>query len=57
MLIRPLPKPTYREELKGDTEHSTTAYIEIREDASTGSTYKLSLEATLGKRSIENYYI
>nr|WP_232202742.1 palindromic element RPE1 domain-containing protein [Rickettsia montanensis] len=55
--MRPLPKPAYREELKGDTEHSTTAYIEIREDASTGSTYKLPLEAMLGKRSIEIYYI
>nr|WP_082623663.1 palindromic element RPE1 domain-containing protein [Rickettsia rhipicephali] len=51
------PKPAYREEFKGDTEHSTTAYIEIREDASTGSTYKLPLEVTLGKRSIEIYYI
>nr|WP_232218729.1 palindromic element RPE1 domain-containing protein [Rickettsia conorii] len=29
--MRPLPKPAYREEFKGDTEHSTTAYIEIRE--------------------------
>ncbi|MFV9858126.1 MAG: palindromic element RPE1 domain-containing protein [Rickettsia slovaca] len=55
--MRPLPKPTYREEFNGDTGHSTTAYIEIREDASTESTYKLSLETTLGKRSIENYYI
>ncbi|USD86100.1 palindromic element RPE1 domain-containing protein [Rickettsia rickettsii str. 'Sheila Smith'] len=42
--MRPLPKPTYREEFNGDTGHSTTAYIEIREDASTESTYKLSLD-------------
>nr|WP_230453756.1 palindromic element RPE1 domain-containing protein [Rickettsia rickettsii] len=39
--MRPLPKPTYREEFNGDTGHSTTAYIEIREDA---TTYKLSLD-------------
>ncbi|HJD55053.1 MAG TPA: palindromic element RPE1 domain-containing protein [Rickettsia endosymbiont of Proechinophthirus fluctus] len=55
--MRPLPKPTYREAFNGDTGQSTTAYIEIREDTSTESTYKLSLKTTLGKRSIENYYI
>nr|WP_081427926.1 MULTISPECIES: palindromic element RPE1 domain-containing protein [spotted fever group] len=56
-LLDLFPSVASREEFKGDTEHSTTAYIEIREDASTGSTYKLPLEATLGKRSIEIYYI
>ncbi|CEO17717.1 OstA-like protein [Rickettsia monacensis] len=51
--IRHLSKPTYREEFKGDTERSTAAYIEdIREDASTGSTSKLPLEAKFRKMSI-----
>ncbi|MCZ6896662.1 MAG: palindromic element RPE1 domain-containing protein, partial [Rickettsia endosymbiont of Ixodes ricinus] len=42
---RHLSKPAYREEFKGDTERSTTAYTLVREDASTGSTYKFPLEA------------
>ncbi|MFV9856156.1 MAG: palindromic element RPE1 domain-containing protein, partial [Rickettsia aeschlimannii] len=42
---RHLSKPAYREEFKGDTERSTTTYMGIREDASTGSTSKLPLEA------------
>ena len=50
--IRHLSKPTYREEFKGDTERSTAAYIDIREDASTGSTSKLPLEAKFRKMSI-----
>ena len=52
--IRHLSKPAYREEFKGDTEAlATAAYIEVREDASTGSTYKLPLEAKFGKMSID----
>ncbi|MCZ6896917.1 MAG: bifunctional peptide chain release factor N(5)-glutamine methyltransferase PrmC/tRNA (guanosine(46)-N7)-methyltransferase TrmB [Rickettsia endosymbiont of Ixodes ricinus] len=52
---RHLSKPAYREEFKGDTSPRTTAYIDIREDSSTGSTYKLPLEAKFGKMSnIEN---
>ncbi|XLM33372.1 MAG: palindromic element RPE1 domain-containing protein [Rickettsia africae] len=51
--VRHLSKPTYREEFKRDTEHSTTAYIDIREDASTGSTSKLPLEVKFGKMSID----
>ncbi|MGL4226659.1 MAG: palindromic element RPE1 domain-containing protein, partial [Rickettsia sp.] len=35
-----------KEEFEGDTERSTAAYILVREDASTGSTYKLPLEAS-----------
>ncbi|MCC8406062.1 MAG: palindromic element RPE1 domain-containing protein [Rickettsia endosymbiont of Sceptobius lativentris] len=35
---------SYNEEFEGNTERSTTAYINIREDASTGLTYKLPLE-------------
>nr|WP_032138617.1 palindromic element RPE1 domain-containing protein [Rickettsia tamurae] len=50
--IRYLSKPAYREEFKGDTERSTAAYIDIREDASTGSTFKLPLEAKFRKISI-----
>ncbi|WP_103897289.1 palindromic element RPE1 domain-containing protein [Rickettsia fournieri] len=51
--VRHLSKPAYREEFKRDTEHSTAAYIDIREDASTGSTSKLPLEAKFGKMSID----
>ncbi|BBJ32221.1 guanylate kinase [Rickettsia asiatica] len=46
---RVLQKFAYREEFKGDTEHSTAAYIDIREDASTGSTSKLPLEVEFPK--------
>ncbi|CAK6508677.1 MAG: palindromic element RPE1 domain-containing protein [Rickettsia helvetica] len=35
-----------KEEFEGDTKRSTAAYKEVREDASTGSTYKLPLEAS-----------
>ena len=51
--VRHLSKPTYREEFKIDTGRSTTAYIDIREDSSTGSTYKSPLEAKFGKMSID----
>ncbi|WP_242402844.1 GTPase Era [Rickettsia monacensis] len=51
MTNRHLPKPAYREEFKGDTECSTAAYTLVREDASTGSTSKLPLEAKFGKMS------
>ena len=51
--VRHLSKPTYREEFKRDTERSTAAYIDIREDASTGSTSKLPLEVKFGKMSID----
>ncbi len=49
--IRHFSKPVYREELKGDTERSTAAYTLVREDASTGTASKLSLEAKCGKMS------
>nr|WP_245207567.1 palindromic element RPE1 domain-containing protein [Rickettsia fournieri] len=32
-----------KEELEESTEHSTVAYIKVREDASTGLTYKFYL--------------
>ncbi|WP_045800169.1 palindromic element RPE1 domain-containing protein [Rickettsia amblyommatis] len=51
--VRHLSKPTYREEFKRDTERSTAAYIDIHEDASTGLTSKLPLEAKFGKMSID----
>ncbi|MCC8461935.1 MAG: palindromic element RPE1 domain-containing protein [Rickettsia endosymbiont of Ecitomorpha arachnoides] len=35
-----------KEEFAGNTEHSTAAYTLVREDASTGLTYKLPLEAS-----------
>ncbi|CEO16581.1 hypothetical protein RMONA_00795 [Rickettsia monacensis] len=35
-----------KEEFEGDTERRTAAYKEVREDASTVSTYKLPLEAS-----------
>ncbi|MCC8467190.1 MAG: RsmD family RNA methyltransferase [Rickettsia endosymbiont of Eriopis connexa] len=53
---RHLSKPTYREEFKGDTDTlATAAYTLVREDASTGSTYKLPLEAKFGKMSNESF--
>ncbi|QQV75218.1 hypothetical protein H6P87_00767 [Rickettsia tillamookensis] len=54
LLIRHLSKPAYREEFKGYTERSTAAYTLVREDASTGSTSKLPLEAKFGKMSIDD---
>nr|WP_218460731.1 palindromic element RPE1 domain-containing protein [Rickettsia sp. TH2014] len=53
---RPLEKLAYREEFEGDTERRTAAYIDIREDSSTGSTYKLPLEVEFPKRSNEKLY-
>ncbi|QCS24753.1 palindromic element RPE1 domain-containing protein [Rickettsia parkeri] len=38
-----------KEAFEGDMERGTAAYIDVREDASTGSTYKLPLEASLKK--------
>lgn len=40
-IIRPLSKLAYRGKFKGDTEHRTVAYIDIRENSATYSTYKL----------------
>jgi len=48
---RPLRKLAYREEFEGDTEHRTAAYLNVREDSSTGSTYKLPLEVEFPKKS------
>ena len=48
---RPLRKLAYREEVGGDTERRTATYSNVREDSSTGSTYKLPLEVEFPKRS------
>ncbi|BBJ31374.1 hypothetical protein RAS_04830 [Rickettsia asiatica] len=48
---RHLSKPAYREEFKGDTSPRTAAYTNVHEDLSTGSMYKLPLEAKFGKMS------
>ncbi|MDJ1288819.1 MAG: palindromic element RPE1 domain-containing protein, partial [Candidatus Midichloria mitochondrii] len=41
-----------KEEFKGDTERRTAAYTSVREDSSTGSTYKLPLEASYARSLI-----
>nr|WP_193427814.1 palindromic element RPE1 domain-containing protein [Rickettsia honei] len=47
---------SYKEELEGNTEHSTAAYIKVREDASTGLTYKLPLEGGYARSLLINTY-
>lgn len=42
-----------KEAFEGDTERGTAAYIDGREDASTGSTYKLPLEAIYVRRLVK----
>ncbi|MCC8418947.1 MAG: palindromic element RPE1 domain-containing protein [Rickettsia endosymbiont of Glossina mortisans submortisans] len=51
--MRLLLKLAYREEFEGDTERRTAAYINIREDSSTGPTYKLTLEVEFQKKPIK----
>ncbi|MFP3120328.1 cytochrome c oxidase subunit II [Rickettsia sp. R2] len=55
-IIRHLAKPAYREEFKGDTSPRTAAYKSVREDSSTGLTYKLPPKAKFGKMSITLIY-
>ncbi len=55
--FRHLAKFAYREEFKGNTERSTTAYTLVREDASTGLTYKLPLEVEFGKMSVDLLWV
>ncbi|CAK6507812.1 palindromic element RPE1 domain-containing protein [Rickettsia helvetica] len=38
-----------KEEFEGNTERRTAAYILVREDSSTGLTYKLPLEASYAR--------
>lgn len=49
-----LRKLAYGREFEGDTEHRTAAYTSVREDSSTGSTYKLPAEVEFPKRT-SNY--
>ncbi|HJD56066.1 MAG TPA: palindromic element RPE1 domain-containing protein [Rickettsia endosymbiont of Pyrocoelia pectoralis] len=48
---RPFQKFAYKEEFEGDTERRTAAYKSVREDSSTGSTYKLPLEVEFSEKS------
>lgn len=48
---RHLQKLAYREEFEGETARRTAAYIEVRKDSSTGSTYKLPLAVEFLKMS------
>ncbi|MCC8397768.1 MAG: palindromic element RPE1 domain-containing protein [Rickettsia endosymbiont of Labidopullus appendiculatus] len=48
---RPLAKLAYAEEFEGDAERRTAAYLSVREDSSTASTYKLPAEVEFCKRS------
>ncbi|XVN42643.1 MAG: DNA polymerase III subunit alpha [Candidatus Rickettsia vulgarisii] len=50
---RPLSKLATDEGFEGDTERRTGAYINVREDPSTGSTYKSPAEVEFPKRSNE----
>ncbi|WP_218461002.1 UDP-N-acetylmuramoyl-L-alanine--D-glutamate ligase [Rickettsia sp. TH2014] len=43
-----------KEEFVGDTERRTAAYIDIREESSTGSTHKLPLEASYARSLIND---
>lgn len=52
-LNRPLSKLACAEEFEGDMEHITAAYSSVREDSSTGSTYKLPAEVEFRKGSNE----
>ncbi|MCX4080068.1 palindromic element RPE1 domain-containing protein [Rickettsia rhipicephali] len=47
---------SYKEELEGNTKHSTAAYIKVREDASTGLTYKLPLEGGYARSLVNTYH-
>ncbi len=49
--IRVLSKFAYREEFEGNTR--TAAYKKVREDTSTGLTYKLPLEVEFGQNFVE----
>ncbi|WP_392506397.1 cytochrome c oxidase subunit II [Rickettsia sp. 2024-CO-Wats] len=51
-IIRHLSKPAYSEEFKEDSSPRTAAHKSVREDSSTGSTYKLPPKAKFGKMSI-----
>ncbi|KJV58346.1 RPE1 domain protein [Rickettsia felis str. Pedreira] len=45
-----------KEEFEGDTERRTAAYTIVREDSSTGSTYKLPLEASYARSLLSSLF-
>ncbi len=51
--IRPFRNSIAEREFAGDTERKTAAYLNVREDLSTGSTHKLPSAVEFGKRSID----
>ncbi|WPY01084.1 RPE1 domain containing protein [Candidatus Trichorickettsia mobilis] len=51
IIDRPFSKLASERGFEGDTEHKTAAYFWVREDLSTGSTYKSSAEVEFGERS------
>ncbi len=55
--IRPPSKLAYAEGFEGDTSPRTAAYSSVREDSSTGSTYKSPAEVEFRRRSIINYHV
>ncbi|AEV91715.1 MAG: palindromic element RPE1 domain-containing protein [Rickettsia slovaca] len=52
-LLDLLHNKTNKEEFEGDTERRIAMYINVREDSSTGSTYKLPLEASYPRDRLE----
>ncbi|MDD9334474.1 MAG: palindromic element RPE1 domain-containing protein [Rickettsiaceae bacterium] len=48
-----LSKLAYAQGCEGDAERRTAAYLNVREDSSTASTYKSPAEVEFRKRSIE----
>ncbi len=46
-----------KEEFEGNTERSTAAYSNVREDASTGLTYKLPLEASYARSLMKEQFL
>ncbi|BDU60067.1 hypothetical protein FLA4_04770 [Candidatus Rickettsia kotlanii] len=51
--IRHLSKPAYREEFKGDTEHSTAAYISVGEEALLRGLVKLTVSPRRGLTEVK----
>jgi RPE1 domain-containing protein len=54
---RPLAKFAYAEGFEGDSERRTTAYLSVREDSSTESTYKSPVEVEFCKGSTDGIYV
>ncbi|MEG8230672.1 ribose-phosphate diphosphokinase [Candidatus Rickettsia tasmanensis] len=56
-IINLLENEANKEEFVGNTERSIAAYTLVREDASTGLTYKLPLEASYARGLLDNIFI